>query len=186
MYKFLSLLFIFSFLACAEEPEPKPYGQIRIDLPETHEFKTFEPDSCGYSIDISRISGIVKRKEDCWFNIVYPRYNATIHLTYRSIEGNLPELVNDARYLIMKHSVKADGLREQGFMNPEKRVYGMLVDVLGNAANSLQFYLTDSTDHFLRGALYFNAPPNRDSLDPVIDFIRDDMQYMMESVTWKD
>ncbi|NOZ45910.1 MAG: gliding motility lipoprotein GldD, partial [Chlorobi bacterium] len=71
------------------------------------------------------------------------------------------------------------------FINYDDNVYGILYDIKGNAASSINFFVTDSTQHFLRGALYFNSKPNKDSLAPVVDFIRKDIVHLMETFKWK-
>lgn len=173
------------FLSCSENYTPKPYGHVRINLPDEHKMKTLsQEESCAFNIKVSEYSIPINRKEACWYNIVYPQHKAVIHLTYKPIENNLAQLVEDSRSLVMNHSVKADGLDEQIYINDSLKVYGMFYELLGNAANYLQFYVTDSTDHYLRGALYFNIPPNRDSLQPVIDWMKEDMRLMIESVNW--
>ena len=93
--------------------------------------------------------------------------------------------MEDSRKLAYKHSIKADAIGERFFQNDEHHVYGILYEIKGNAASPLQFAITDSTRHFLRGALYFNSIPNKDSLAPVIDFIKEDMMQLMETVSWK-
>jgi len=90
-----------------------------------------------------------------------------------------------ARALAYKHTLKADAITEKVFIKPEQNVYGTVYEISGNAASSLQFFLTDSTNHYLRGALYFNAEPNKDSLAPLIDFVREDIIVLIESFEWK-
>ena len=71
-------------------------------------------------------------------------------------------------------------------INDENRIYGMLVEMDGKGvATPLQFYLTDSTDNFVRGALYFNFVPNNDSMRPVIDYLRQDIDRIINSFEWK-
>jgi gliding motility-associated lipoprotein GldD len=89
---------------------------------------------------------------------------------------------NDYAY---SHSIKADAIIEQPWYNKEKKVYGILYDIKGNTASSIQFFLTDSTKNFLRGALYFSSEPKADSLAPVIQFFRKDIIHMIETFKWK-
>ena len=172
-------------MSCSDNTSPKPFGHVRIDLPETHEMQPLEVD-CPYEINISSIAVAEKRKENCWFNIDYPQYKSTIHLTYKPVGDQLDNLIQESRALVMKHSVKADGMQESLYINDSSKVYGSFYKLLGESANHLQFYLTDSVNHYLRGALYFNVPPNRDSLNPVIDWMEVDLQQMIESLRWKD
>lgn len=86
----------------------------------------------------------------------------------------------------MKHLVKANDISERQFKNEEAKVYGLIYDFEGNTASNYQFFLTDSSTHFFRGAMYFNMPPNADSLEPVIDFIKGDLQRLIESFRWAE
>jgi gliding motility-associated lipoprotein GldD len=108
-----------------------------------------------------------------------------IYLTYKPVENDLNTHLEDSREFVYKHTVMADAIEEIRFENDSLNVYGILYELSGNTASAVQFFLTDSTSHFLRGSLYFNVPPNKDSLAPVIDFIRDDIVYLMESFQWK-
>jgi gliding motility-associated lipoprotein GldD len=110
---------------------------------------------------------------------------ATIYLNYKPVNGNLDQLLRDAQTLTYKQVVKADDIREQPFLNNEKKVYGMFYEVGGNAATNAQFYVTDSLNHFLAGSVYFYAKPNFDSIMPAASYLRDDMKNIMETVNWK-
>ena len=83
-----------------------------------------------------------------------------------------------------KHAVKADDILESNFINYNKKVYGSLYDIKGNVATSVNFHITDSTSKFLRGALYFYAKPNKDSLAPAINFVRKDIVKLIENFSW--
>jgi len=88
--------------------------------------------------------------------------------------------------MVFKHAPKALGIRESVVIDDERRVYGMVYGIEGrDAASPFQFYLTDSTDHFIRGSLYFNVVPNNDSLEPVIEFIIQDIDEMIKTLSWK-
>ena len=63
-------------------------------------------------------------------------------------------------------------------------MYGLIFDIKGDAASEYQFHLTDSTSHFLRGSLYFNTAPNQDSIQPVLDFIKQDIAHLLETFEW--
>jgi gliding motility-associated lipoprotein GldD len=99
--------------------------------------------------------------------------------------GSLASYSEDIRTIAYKHIVKADDIIETPVMIPEKKVYGMIYEIKGNTASSLNFYLTDSVDNFLSGALYFNTIPNKDSLAPVISFFKNDIEHLIETVEWK-
>lgn len=187
----LSLLLLVSlgFSACEQVYTPKPRGYIRIDLPErgyapleTECPYQFEFDTCAKFAPDLRLGS-----DPCWFNLEYPQFKAKIYFSYKAINDNLVEYLEDSRELTNKHISKASGIEEILISNPAAHVYGTLYTVDGSqAASPLQFHLTDSTDHFLRAALYFNVAPNNDSLAPVIDFIREDIMHLINSFEWKE
>jgi gliding motility-associated lipoprotein GldD len=123
--------------------------------------------------------------EPYWINLIYPNYNGIIHFSYKEVKDNLAEVLEDSRKLAYKHSIKADAIGEKLFISPEKKVYGILYDIKGDAASSIQFFLTDSARHFIRGSLYFNNIPNKDSLAPVVNFVKEDIIHLMETFKWK-
>ena len=165
---------------------PKPRGHFRIDLPEK-EYTLFD-SICPFTFEYPVYGTIASEPgltNPCWFNIEFGQYSGKIHLSYIRVADNLSQLTEDAHKLAYKHTIKADAINERYWENPQKRVYGTLYYIAGNAASSLQFYLTDSTDHYLRGALYFNATPEKDSLKPVIDFFSEDVIHLVETLEWK-
>lgn len=180
-------LLIFALLACSENPPvPKPKGYFRIKLPEKKYVK-FDK-ICAYNFETplySKIDTTPSGKEPCWINIHYPNFDATLHLSYKPVKNNLPAYLEDARTLTYKHTSKANDIEEILVKNPEKKVFGLIYDVKGNAASSLQFYVTDSTHHFLRGALYFNTAPNYDSIQPVLEFLKKDIDHFIQTLEWK-
>jgi gliding motility-associated lipoprotein GldD len=107
-------------------------------------------------------------------------------MTYRPVEGNLKELLIEAEKLTFNHTIKADGISSIPYSNHEKRVYGAIFEVTGNAASPIQFHVTDSTDNFITGAVYFNVQPNYDSIKPAINYLRQDIMRMIESMEWKN
>ena len=117
--------------------------------------------------------------------MVIPRLNGKIHLSYKPVGDQLNELITDCRELVYKHTVKAHGIEETPFIVRDEKRFGMIYDLKGDVASAVQFFITDSTDHFLRGSLYFNSRPNRDSLNPVIDFLREDIIHLIETTRWK-
>jgi len=173
--------------SCSEDYIPKPRGYFRIELPEKKYTSHQEPD-CPYNFEIPSYSRVVKdqnpRAEACWVNVEFTPFNGTLYLSYKDVNGNLEQLVEDSRNLSMKHITKASGIEEETMADPASSKYGVLFHVKGSAASALQFYLTDSTTHFLRGSLYFYAPPNPDSLAPVLRFIEADVKHLLESFQW--
>ncbi|MES2748080.1 MAG: gliding motility lipoprotein GldD, partial [Bacteroidota bacterium] len=127
---------------------------------------------------------IIKGQKECGFTITYPKMKATVYLTYKSVNGDIDKLLRDAQKLTFEHVIKADDIVEQPYINTDHKVYGMFYHVSGNAATNSQFYVTDSIKHFVTGSVYFYAKPNFDSIMPATDYIRNDMQTLMESMKW--
>lgn len=109
----------------------------------------------------------------------------SVYLTYKTVHKNLDTLLADAQKLSYEHVIKADNILEQPFVNGQDRVYGMFYEVSGNAASQSQFYVTDSTSHFITGSLYFYARPNYDSILPAAVYLQKDIRRIMESLRWK-
>lgn len=187
---YISMFIIFSIFiisGCKKKYTPKPRGYFRIDLPEK-KYRKLE-SNYPFIFDYPEYSFIKKdsstSSQKYWLNIEYPEINGKIHISYLAIDNNLNQILEDTRKLAYKHSIKADAINERMFIKPEKKVYGILYEIEGNAASSMQFFLTDSVDHYLRGALYFNAEPNKDSLAPVLNFVKEDITLLIESFEWK-
>lgn len=180
---FISLI----LTSCGGNYTPKPYGYFRVDLPK-HSYRTIDTLDLPFRFELSSVARVVKHEEKgekYWIDIQYPHLNGNVFCSYKVINGNLQELSEDSRRYVYKHSVMADGIGEKSFANPAKKVYGILYDLQGNTASSLQFVLTDSTRHFFRGALYFDNVPNKDSIAPMAEYVREDMIKLMESFEWK-
>jgi gliding motility-associated lipoprotein GldD len=169
-------------LSCKEEVLPKPSSYLRLDYPEA-KYANFE-NECPYAFEINS-AAIVKKGKNCDLTITYPKMKATIYLTYKPVTKNINELLRDAQKLTFEHVIKADDILEQPYLNPDKKVYGMFYQVEGNAATNSQFYVTDSTKHFVTGSVYFYAKPNYDSIMPAASYIKNDMQRLMETLKWK-
>ena len=174
--------------SCSESYTPKPRGYFRIDFPERHyrNFDTVFPYRFEYPSYAVASADSTKMAEPYWLNISYPEFHATLHLSYKPVKGNLAIYLDDARALVNKHIPKANAITQREYSDPERRVYGLIYDISGSdAASTFQFYLTDSTSHFIRGALYFNIVPNNDSLAPVINFLKTDLEHLIGTLTWK-
>ncbi len=183
----LALLMIFA--ACDNKQyQPKPRGYFRIDFPEKEYAKLDSMDF--YSFEYSVYSKITpdhfSPQEKNWVNIEYPSHKGTIHISYKSVNDNLNEYLEDSYSMMTKHISRAMGIRDSVVINHDRKVYGLVYFLEGEGvASPLQFYLTDSVNHFMRGSLYFNVRTNNDSLAPVIDFITDDVRHLIESLEWK-
>lgn len=181
-----ALITIFS-ISCDDALIPKPLGYYRIDFPEKQYIKY--QGNCPYTFEYPKRSLLYDKipgKPGCWMNLHYPQYGATIHFTYNQLEGeNLGKYIEDSRKLVMKHIVKADDILENMVSNKSENVYGLTYDFSGNTATIYQFFITDSSNHFLRGSMYFNLPPNPDSLAPVSSYIKKDLTHFINTFKWK-
>lgn len=185
-------LFILCLLLtrCTPDYSPKPRGYFNIKFPEK-QYQQYAGD-CAYSFDYPVYAKVIpdtqRDAKPCWLDVSYPEFNGRIHLSYQPINspGQFNQLVEDARTFAFKHTVKATAIDEGVISYPEKKVYGIYYSIDGNTASSIQFFLTDSTRNYLRGALYFNEQPRLDSIQPVLDFIKKDIDVMIKSFTWKN
>lgn len=184
-----TLFALFALSSCKEEKIPKPRGYFRIDFPE-HTYRRFD-SGFPYSFEFPEYALVLPHvstsTKPYWIDVVFPAYRAEINISYySSADTSLSVFFNDSRKFAYKHTIKADAIQEEVFINEEDSVFGSWYEIEGNAASSVQFYLTDSNRHFFRGALYFNVLPNKDSLFPVVQFIKEDIVHMVQSFTWTD
>ena len=185
-FTIITLWMIFILTGCKKDYIPKPRGYYRINFPEK-KYQVLK-DNSPYSFEYPVYSQIIPDKdpnaEPYWIDIDIPENKAKFHLSYKTVKGNLSKLIEDSRELAYKHSIKAISIDENNFINPAKKVYGTVYNIKGNAASPMQFYLTDSTTHFLRGSFYISEVPNYDSLMPVINFLESDMVHLIETLNW--
>lgn len=179
-----ALLLLF-FMGCKEQATPKDKAFFRITFPEKN-YKTVEEKGL-YTFELPTYA--ILKDEDTsryvWQNIYFPEQNGQLHLTYLPLQANLAEYIEDTHKFVYKHTIKADDIQMREYIATQRSVYGTLYDIEGNTASSLQFYLTDSTRHFLRGALYLNEKPNKDSLNVVLDYLREDVVRLMQTLEWE-
>ncbi len=185
-YLLISLLLLILF-SCNKDYIPKPRGFFRIEFQKKAYHQLYSA-TFPYQFEIPEYSQIVPddelHAEPFWVNLKIPAHKAELHISYKKVAGNLLQLTEDSRTLAYKHSIKADAIDERFFGNPEKKVFGTIYMIDGNAASPIQFFLTDSTTHFLRGALYIREVPNIDSIRPVIDFLTPDIIHLIETTEW--
>lgn len=186
MRKYLFVILVLALCGCTRSYVPRPYGYYRIGLPE-RSYHVFDTAAYPFRFEMSDAAQVQSRPGNggIWFDVVYPALNARINCTYKPVSGDLRGLSDDAQEFVYKHASMANSIPEQGFENPEQGVYGVFYSIRGNTASPYQFYLTDSTSHFLRGAVYFNCVPNQDSLAPVFTFMESDLRHLVETLEWK-
>ena len=167
---------------------PRPRGYFRIDLPEKS-YRVYET-TCPLQMEVPNYAKVElfkdkMRNDSCWFNVYFPKFNARIHCSYMPVNNNMDRLLHDAYGFAAKHEMKATALKRTIISDSLNQVYGIVYDIEGEAASQLQFFLTDSTSHFFRGSLYFFNAPNPDSIAPVLDFLREDVMHLTETIRWK-
>lgn len=179
----LPVLFL---VGCSDPPTPKPRGWFRIDLP-TQEYVA-QTTSAPFTAELPSYARLAARQQNeqvKWFDLRFAKQRATVHLTWTPVNGNLPQLIEDAHAFKAKHEALAAKIDRERVLREEVRVFGTLFDVEGDVASPMVFYLTDSTANFLYGALYFDTRPNADSLAPVTARLRDDVRHMAATLKWQ-
>lgn len=170
--------------SCGNDVRVKPDAKLRLEYPPGN-YERMDAD-CSYSF-IKNDLATLKKNKNCGMNLVYPKMQATIYLTYQKIQNNnIDSLLYDAQKLAYDHILKAESIPEQPYVNPDKEVYGMFYSINGNAASQSHFYVTDSLNHFVSGSLYFKAKPNFDSIYPAVVYLREDIRKLMETIEWKN
>jgi gliding motility-associated lipoprotein GldD len=195
-YWFLAFCFL-GFSSCNDDlivPKPRIYP--RIVYPNRAENQLFKTDFCAFTCELPSYATVVKDelffdekpKDECWFNVEVKDLNAKIFCSYYPIRSRaeFDELVSDAFEMVNKHNVKATSINQQVLNRADSDVHGIVFDIEGPVASTYQFFLTDSTKHFLRGALYFETQARPDSLAPVIDFMKDDVNTLVSTLRWRN
>lgn len=206
------ILLVVFFFSCNATYTSKKRGYYKIDLPEKHQYQKFEKEGFPYSFEYPAYGTIIQDstyfdstpENPYWINVDFPQYGGRIFISYKQIggktimkvkgaEGNYRDsmgvnefdrMVEDAFKLTNKNNVVSSSIKETPVTTPNN-VSGMFFKVGGNAATALQFFLSDTTKNFIRGALYFNTTPNTDSIKPVQDFLQVDIEHMINTFNWK-
>lgn len=183
---YIGLILISVLISCGDEDfSPRPFGYFRIELPQV-EYSELDID-CPFTFEYSNeASIIVKDSTNCWVNVYYPQNKATIYLTYIEVNNDLRNQLDQTQQLTYEHQIKATRIDRILVDVDSNDVYGLKFRLDGDVASNIQFYLTDSTTHFVRGALYFESLVNADSLRPVVEYMDKDIQHMISTFKWKD
>src|SRR5260221_7713573 len=179
-------LLVFS---CSPDYQPKPKGYNRLLLPK-EEYRSL-PDTLPYQFEYSKSAKLLKDtswiSERHWVEIYYPELKATIHITYKKLQGKealLKELLNDAYNLTAKQQIKASAIDELIIKTPSGKT-AVVAEIAGEVPSQFQFTMTDSSKNFLRGALYFNTRVQNDSLAPAIEFMKKETMHLINTLQWK-
>lgn len=172
------------------EDTPKPVAYLRIDMPEK-DYHSFDTMGLPFSFEKAVDADVLWKKDtrtEKWIDLSYPQYRGVIYLTYKALESpdSLRAQIDTSYHFLSQHFNFSTGVDERQFVNPDNHVYATTCQLKGtNVACTYQFWATDSVRHFLRGALYLDYVPNNDSLAPVIDYLRADIDHLLETLTWK-
>lgn len=190
----ISILSLFIF-GCEKTYVPKPKGYPKIELPP-HEYQTLT-EKHPYQFEYSNAAEVRKHQssiaEPDWIDVVYPQHQAVVQLTYKSLRSEkfenakekfLNELVNDSYKLTSKHQIKAYAIDESLIKTPSGKT-ATIFELDGDVPSQFQFMISDSANHFMRGALYFRTSTKNDSLAPIIEYIKIDMLHMINTLEWK-
>jgi gliding motility-associated lipoprotein GldD len=192
LFIFYGMAILFLVASCNSNFTAKPQGYYSIDFPK-HEYQQFDQPGYPYTFEYPVYAKVLKdstffggtTENPWWINIDFPEFSGRIYVSYKEIgKNNFDTLIKHAYILTGKHSSKAYSI-DDSLINTSNQVHGMFFSVGGDVATSNQFYLTDSTKHFLRGALYFDATPNSDSLGIVNQFLIQDMKHMINTFKWR-
>jgi gliding motility-associated lipoprotein GldD len=186
------VIFIISFIiyACKDEiPVPKPPTYLRTELPE-HTYRIVSND-CPYELKLAEIYNykpcIFEKSNFCMQQIDLGPLNGSLFLYYLNISSkdSLPSIINYANDKVDEHKIKADKIDFRQLIDKDKRVFGTFFELKGNVATNFQFYLTDSINHFVRGEVLLNCPPNYDSLRPTLEYLKLDLLELVQNFKWK-
>lgn len=189
--KYSLLVLTIAFFGCNSNFTPKPKGYFNINFPEK-KYTTFSISGYPYSFEYPVYANVVKdslffgeqTENPWWINLNFPQFNGRVYISYKQIQKNqLNQLINDAFKLTGKHAQKAISI-DDSTINTPNGVQGIFFKVGGDVATANQFFLTDSSQHFLRGALYFDATPNEDSLSIINNFLIEDVKHLINTFKW--
>ena len=176
--------------SCNKNYSPKPVGYNRLILPDTSYLQL--PDSLPYTFEYSKFAKLLDDSssisERYWIEIYYPDLKANVHITYKKLGNNqqlLKEFLNDSYTLTAKHQIKAHAIDEAILTTPSGKT-AIVAELEGEVPSQFQFVMTDSSENFLRGALYFNTKVQNDSLAPAIDFMKKEMMHLINTLEWKN
>ena len=179
---FISAIF---FVGCSDKTEiVKPIGEVRLEYPKAN-YKTFK-ENVPYNFQFSDYAYVKEGKQKDWLIIHYPKMKANIYLTYFPVNSrqDLIVKIKESERFVQEQTVKASFISPQVFEFPKKRIFGTLYELGGQSAINLQFHATDSTSNFISGSVYFSTAPKADSIAPAVEYIKKDVQQLIETLTW--
>lgn len=189
---YVAIACVFLLFSCTENNIPKDKAYPRVILPQRS--YTRYSAACPYEFEYPSYAVVEEKttffnqalqNDSCWINVDLKSLNGKIHISYKHVAhpDTLFKLMEDAYKMTSKHTLKADYIKDSIIDEPTLK--GIWYDVGGNAASSVQFFLTDEKHHYLRGSLYFAVTPNIDSMRPIVDFVKEDIRHLIHTFKWK-
>jgi gliding motility-associated lipoprotein GldD len=181
------VMVVIGMVGCSRpaEPFPRPKGWPRIDLPE-HAYQKFENAACPFTFEFPKMGVVEKQKADsCWMDLFFEQFECRWHITYRYVPGSGKTVMDhyeEYRKLVFKHIQKVSQIKETPLKGPHGS--GIMYELFGTVGVPAQVLYTDST-RLVMASFYFDTAVRNDSLAPVIDFMKEDMVHMAESIVWK-
>ncbi|MCP9198924.1 gliding motility lipoprotein GldD [Gramella sp. GC03-9] len=184
--KFVLFVMVLVSAGCKDDPRPKPKAFLALEYPKPS-YERIDI-GCPYVFEKNELAKVLPSRNQipCWITLDYEFMKGSIFITYQPVRDNLDSLLMDAQKLPLQHTIKADLIEGDIYTNDFNQTYGMFYEIEGDAASQAQFYLTDSTDHFITGSVYFDRVPNFDSIVPAADYLKKDIRHLMESLKWKE
>lgn len=181
------LVLVILVVSCSDKEMliPRPIANLRVPFPE-RSYQTYE-STCPYYFDLASYMSVkpIDSMKSCHIDVDLGQFNGILHLSYVPVENNLADLIAYSLDRVREHQVKASAIQDSMILNADSRVFGTFFELYGNAATPFQFYFTDSTKHFIKGTVYFNATPNFDSIYPVLQYVKQDLIQLVNSNQWK-
>lgn len=185
----LLIILIFTLTSCFQKEDytPKPKTYLRLDVSQP-QYILHNDNSLPYKFEYPDYGKIEKVENNPlakhWLNINFPEFGCMLYLSYKDIKGDirLDKLVNDSYTFLKEHQKLSSGIIESEYRDDDKKVYGFAFEIKGKeVASPYQFYLTDSNNHFVRGAIYFDFKVNNDSLMPIIERLNTDLNHLIST-----
>ncbi len=174
-------------VGCGDSTQtPKPRAYPRVEYPK-HEMQSYNSPDCPFTFEFPAYAKVeLKPDHACWFDLTMPVFNARLYCSYLPVKdrAEYDDLVEDVFTIATKINARANYMEERPLLNPNG-VGGLALTWTGAAASPLHFFLTDTTTHFFKAALYFEAEVKPDSIAPIASFVEEDIQKMISSFRWK-
>ncbi len=181
--KLIFIILALLMVSCGKDYIPKPSGELRLEYPAA-KYQKFT-SACPYSFEFSDFAEVTNAKENCWYYINYPEMKAKVFLTYFPVKNDFDLHVKESEKMVFEHTIKASSIDTKTFSYPERKVYGNFYELKGQSASNIQFFVTDSTRHYVTANLYFNSRPKPDSLAPAVEYIKKDLLHLIDTFEWK-